>query len=171
MNSIQFIQMALDELHRSLRAEARELTQEQLTYRPTPEANTIAFLLWHFMRTEDNVIHRSVREPGPSVWEAGTWYERFGLSPTDNGTGFTAGQVGAFSPAKDDLVAYVRAAWEASDAAVAALSEADLDRALDPERPQRTVGQVIQSIIVGHGYYHLGEIRFLKGLQGMPFPR
>ncbi|MCX6020707.1 MAG: DinB family protein [Chloroflexi bacterium] len=171
MNGIQFIQAAQDELHRSLRAEVRDLTPEQLLFRPTAEANTIAFLLWHFARTEDNIIHNTVREPGPTVWQAAAWNEKFGLGVKDMGTGFTAEQVGSFAPSKDDLLAYFRGVWEASDAAIAALADADLDRVPNPERPQNTAGRTIQSIIIGHGYNHMGEIRFLKGLQGMPFGR
>lgn len=171
MNSIQFIQMALDELHRSFRAEVRELTPEQLRYRPSAEANTVNFLVWHWARVEDSTIHNNIGEPRPLIWTAGRWHERLGVEENASGTGFNGEQVGAFQPDRDELLAYFRAVWEESDAAIATLTDDDLDRVLNPERPQMTLGRSLQSLLIGHGYWHLGEVRFLKGLQGMPFSR
>ena len=37
----------LDELHRSFRAEIRDLTPEQLYFQANPDANSIIFLPWH----------------------------------------------------------------------------------------------------------------------------
>ena len=172
MNAIQFIQSTLFELNRSFVAEVEPLTTEQMLYRPTAEANSISFLLWHFPRVEDNLFHRlSTVDGTPSVWERDGWYERFGLEESGSGTGFTPEQVAAFKPDKELMVAYVESVRESLNDGLSNMTDDDLDRPLNPDNPRVTVGRQIQSIIVGHGFFHLGEIRFLKGLQGKPFPR
>ncbi|MQF48503.1 DinB family protein [SAR202 cluster bacterium AC-647-N09_OGT_505m] len=172
MNAIQFIQSTLFELNRSLVLEVEPLTTEQMLYRPTPEANSISFLLWHFSRSEDGTFHRiSTIDGTPTVWERDGWYERFGLEESRSGSGFTPDQVAALKPDKDSLVAYVESIRQSVNDGLSIMTDDDLDRPLNPDNPRLTVGRQIQSIVVGHGFFHLGEIRFLKGLQGMPFPR
>lgn len=172
MNAIQFIQSTLFELNRSFISEVRPLTSEQMLYRPTPEANSISFLLWHFPRTEDSMFHSiSTINGTPTVWDRDGWFERFGLNESSSGSGFTPQQVASLDPDKDLLITYVDSVRESVQEALAGMTDEDLDRPLNPDNPRATVGRQIQSFIVGHGFFHLGEIRFLKGLQGMPFPR
>ncbi len=172
VNAIEFIQSTLFELNRSFVNEVEPLTNVQMLYRPTPEANSIAFLMWHFTRTEDNSFHRvSTAEGTPSVWARENWHERLGLPETGSGTGFTPDQVEAHRPSKEGLVGYMEAVRVSVDDGLSKMTDDDLDRPLDPDNPRQTVGRNIQSIIIGHGFFHLGEVRFLKGLQGMPFPR
>ena len=172
MNAIQFIQSALFELNRSFIVEVEPLTPEQMLYRPTPEANSISFLLWHFPRIEDSVFHR-VRVMGgtPPIWESQRWFERFGVKESDTGAGFTPDQVAEFKPDKELMTPYVEAVRLAVQDGLSNMTDDDLDRPLNPDNPRLTVGRQIQSVIIGHGFFHLGEVRFLKGLQGMPFPR
>ena len=172
MNTIRFIQMSLNELNRSFVNEIKELTPEQMFYRPTAEANHIAFLVWHFPRVEDNTWHRvATPEGGPPIWVKEEWHKKFGLAEKDSGTGFEPDQVSALKPDKDLLISYVERVGEAVWEGVGKLTDDDLDRPLREDDPRLTVGRQIQSIILGHGYFHLGEVRFLKGLQGMPFAR
>jgi len=164
--------MALNELHRSLVRELEGLTPEQMAFRPTPEASSINFLTWHLARVEDNLLHRTIVQPNsPSLWEQERWYERFGLKSQDMGTGFTPEQVEALQPDKQTLISYAERVFSAVMTGLDAMTDEDLDRVPNPERPRNSVGQMIQSLLIGHGYWHLGEVHFLKGLQGMPFGR
>ena len=72
---------------------------------------------------------------------------------------------------KELQVTYMESVRESVQDSLSNMTDNDLDRPLSPDNPRLTVGRQIQSIVVGHGFFHLGEIRFLKGLQGMPFPR
>ncbi len=172
MQTIPFIKLALNELHRSLLREVRDLTPEQRAYRPIPEASSINFCTWHLARTEDNVFHRiATPHGGPSLWQLEKWNERFGLAPQDMGTGFTHPQVEALRPDKETLLAYCDRVFGAVMEGLDSLTDEDLDRVPNPEQPRNSVGQMIQSLLIGHGYWHLGEVRFIKGLQGMPFSR
>jgi hypothetical protein len=172
LKATQFIQLALNEFHRSVVQEIRDLTPEQMTYQAAPGASTISFLVWHASRTEDAVFHRvATPEGAPPLWETEEWYKRFGLEATEGGTGFSPEQVAGFAPPKELLVAYTERVAEAVTEGLGRLADEDLDRVLNPDNPRMTVGRQIQSIIVGHVYWHLGEVGFIKGLQGMPFPR
>ena len=71
------------------------LGDEQLTFRPDPGANSIAWLVWHLTRVQDNHVAEAAQEP--EVWPADGWVDRFGLSldPADTGYGHRAEDVAA----------------------------------------------------------------------------
>ena len=54
----EFVHAELKRLHRGLDKTLTDLTPEQLHTVPAghPKANTIAWGLWHYARTEDNVV-------------------------------------------------------------------------------------------------------------------
>ena len=170
MDVAEYMNVMLRDLHGGFRADVEPLTQEQFVSQTTEGANTIAFLFWHPTRWEDLHLHQmNGQEP---LWTSGGWAERFGLAADDVGTGFTEEQMLAFRPAKEGVLAYAEAVWDASPALVSALSPERLDESMNPDRPSRmTVGRAIANFVVGHGWLHLGEIRFAKGLMGMPFAR
>jgi hypothetical protein len=169
MDAGEYINVMLRDLHGGFRADVEALTQEQFVRQPAADANTVAFLFWHSTRWEDRLLHQfAEQEP---VWTADGWAPRLGLGLDDVGTGFTAEQMLAFQPAKDDVVEYAEAVWEASPGLVSSLTAERLDEPLDPERPRMTVGRSFANLVVGHGWLHLGEVRFAKGLMGMPFAR
>lgn len=171
MDAVTVFRQGLEEVCRGLLREMEGLRPEHLTFRPTPEANSIAFVGWHILRTLDNAAHQVVPlEARPPLWEREGWNSRFGLRAEERGTGFTAEQVGRFTPPLDLLLAYGRRVGEAIAPAFASLTEADLDRVVDSQQGV-TLGRRLLTFVLGHTTYHLGEVRFLKGLQGMPFPR
>ncbi len=158
-----------DDLNRSFRSEVRNLTPEQLSFRAGPNANPIIFILWHWARTQDGFSSRLL---GTShVWVDEKWYEKFGLEPKDMGTGFTSEQVGNFNPPLSDVMDYFQRVWEIGAPAIGKASDAELERVPDEARPEMTVSRSFEMFLIGHGFYHLGEIRFIKGLQGIPFMR
>lgn len=170
MEASEFIGIALNDLHAGLRAEIKPLTQEQLLARPAAGVNTIAFLLWHYVRGEDSLLSQQVAGRQP-VWVAGGWAARLGVTEEGGGTGFTEEQMLSIRPDKDELLAYCEQVWSDVPEILKALPAADLDRPTNPERPTMTVGRSIANFVVGHGFWHLGDIRYTKGLMGMPFAR
>jgi hypothetical protein len=59
------------------------LSPEQLAFRVDPEANSIAWLVWHLTRIQDD--HLADAFEAEQVWTSQGWVERFGL-PLDPGT-------------------------------------------------------------------------------------
>src|SRR5204863_69523 len=73
------------------------LTSEQLHTVPAghPRANTIAWNLWHYVRTEDNVVRFALQNRRPTVWVEGGYPERLGLHPAAQGTGMSTAEAQA----------------------------------------------------------------------------
>ena len=65
-----------------------------LTYRPDPDANSIAWLVWHLTRIQDD--HVADVAGVEQRWTADGWYDRFGLPfpPEAHGYGHTSEEVG-----------------------------------------------------------------------------
>ena len=53
------------------------LTPEQLAFRVDPGANSIAWLVWHLTRIQDD--HVADAAQAEQVWTSQGWVERFGL--------------------------------------------------------------------------------------------
>ena len=51
------------------------LTQEEAEWSPTPECNSIAFILWHTFRVEDFFINRVVKRE-KDIYEVDGWKEK-----------------------------------------------------------------------------------------------
>lgn len=142
------------------------LTPEQLAARPAPDANTIAWLVWHLARVQDD--HVAEVAGTAQVWTEQGFAERFGLDldDADTGYGHTAEQVAAVRATADDLAAYLRATHAASTAYLATVGPDDLDRVVD-ERwdPPVTLGVRLVSV-VDDGAQHVGQAAYVRGLLG-----
>ena len=172
MNGVQVLTREMREIQTSLLRELEPLTEENIYYAPIPGATTIAFIAWHITRTLDDAVHETIPvEPKPTIWASQGYHEKFVMPAGEGtGTGFTADQVGDFRPGLELLRAYATEVGPTIPAVFEGMTDDDLDRVMDEERPDRTLARLLQTFIIGHTYYHLGEIRYLKGLQGMPFP-
>ena len=88
------------------------LDDDQLAHRPTPDANSIAWLVWHAARGQDAQIADVAGTE--QVWHTQGWVDRFGLDldPDDHGYGHTSEQVGKVRASGDLLAAYLTATHE-----------------------------------------------------------
>jgi uncharacterized damage-inducible protein DinB len=140
------------------------LTFEQLTFRADPEANTIAWLVWHLTRVQDDhVAHVAGSE---QVWTSGGWVERFDLpfDPAAIGYGQSPGEVGEVKSDAGLLGAYHDAVYEQTVSYIEQLTASDLDRVVD-ERwdPPVTLGARLVSVIEDD-LQHVGQAAFTKGI-------
>ncbi|MBZ5738115.1 mycothiol transferase [Nocardioides mangrovi] len=140
------------------------LTDDQLAHRPTPDANSVAWLVWHAARVQDaQVAHLAGSD---EVWLTDGWCERFGLDldPHEHGYGHTSEQVGKVRASAELLAAYLRAAHEATVAYLRTVTEADLDDVVDTHwDPPVTRGVRLVSI-VDDDAQHVGQAAYLRGL-------
>ena len=77
---------AFDRVAHSVAAALDGLTDEQLVARPAPDANTIAWLVWHLARVQDD--HVADVAGHEQVWTADGFAERFGLPFDDDAIGY-----------------------------------------------------------------------------------
>jgi hypothetical protein len=141
------------------------LEAAQLVERPAPGANTIAWLIWHLARVQDQQFADLIGTD--QLWETGDWAGRFGLTPdgSDNGYGHTPDQVGAVRPdGPAVLVDYLRAAHEQTRGYLSGLTAEDLDRVIDEAwDPPVTLGVRLVSV-ADDCLQHAGQAAYIRGL-------
>jgi hypothetical protein len=81
------------------------LTPEHLAFRVDPESNSIAWLVWHLTRIQDD--HVAGVAGTEQAWISKGWMERFGLpfDPRDTGYGHRADEVAAVRVDSGELLA------------------------------------------------------------------
>lgn len=141
------------------------LTEEELTFRVGPRANTIAWLIWHLTRVQDDhIAHVAGLE---QVWTSGGWFERFGL-PFDkraHGYGQSSDEVAQVTgiPA-EQLIGYHDAVHAQTIGFIAGLSDEDLERIVDTRwDPPVTLAARLVSVIADD-LQHAGQAAYVKGL-------
>jgi len=170
MKAIEFVQSAISELHGVMIDDVKVLKQEQLAWKPAPGANPVGFLFWHYMRTADNMIQSF--QGKPSIWESEKWHEKLRMDAKAQGTGFKEPEVAKVAALPlAELIAYGQRVAGAANDYLKSLDDAKLDYAPDPQRPQRTIGMMLRNFLIAHGWWHLGEIKYVKGMLGMPAAR
>jgi hypothetical protein len=142
-----------------------DLDDRQMNHVPAGGHQNIAFCLWHYVRTEDNVVQFVVQRK-PTVWIAGGWAEKFGLDPKSQGTGFSDDEARAFRiKGAADFRHYMLDVFRQSEEFVQHLDpEVGARRVTIKPLGEMTILQAISGMCVTHGYRHLGEIEFAKGL-------
>jgi hypothetical protein len=141
------------------------LTPEQLAFRVDPEANSIAWLVWHLTRIQDD--HVAAVAQADQVWTSQGWTERFGLpfDPRDTGYGHGAQEVAAVQVDSGELlVGYYDVVHEHTIRYVEQLSDADLARIVDRSwDPPVTLGVRLVSVIADD-LQHAGQAAFVRGI-------
>ena len=160
----------LRRLHDALDKSRDGLTSEQLHTVPAghPRANTIAWNLWHYVRTEDNVVRFALQNRRPTVWVEGGYPERLGLHPAAQGTGMSTAEAQALRIKDVPLfVEYVKNVWASTETYVRALTPAELDRKVALKFVgEMPVARVLAQVGVTHGFTHFGEIELACTLVG-----
>jgi hypothetical protein len=141
------------------------LSPQQLAFRPDREANSIAWLVWHLTRIQDDHIAGAAQTS--QVWTEEDWAARFGLPFDETATGYGQGadEVAAVQVASGDLLTgYHDAVYTETIQYVQRLSDADLGRIVD-ERwdPPVTLGVRLVSVTCD-GLQHAGQAAYVRGL-------
>jgi hypothetical protein len=141
------------------------LTPEQLALRVDGRANSIAWLVWHLTRVQDDHVADAAQTE--QVWTAQGWVERFGLpfDPLATGYRHTADEVAAVRVASGDLlVGYYDAVHEQTARYVEPLTDADLARIVDQSwDPPVSLGVRLVSVIADD-LQHAGQAAFVRGI-------
>lgn len=144
---------------------AEGLTAAELAYQPDPSANSIAWLVWHLTRVEDD--HMSEIADRPQAWAVDGWAGRFGMEPDphDVGFGHTPEQVRTIRPDGPELLLeYHDAVTARTLEYVPTITPAELDRIIDELwDPPVSVGVRTVSVI-NDCTQHAGQANYLRGL-------
>ena len=137
---------------------------EVLTYRADSEANTIAWLVWHLARGQDDHIADLMAEE--QVWTTGGWAERFDLPFDTRATGYgqNADEVAGVRVKAELLGLYYDAVHARTMDYVSTLSDADFGRVVDTSwNPPVTVAVRLVSILADN-LQHAGQASYVRGL-------
>ena len=142
------------------------LSDDELAERPGPEANSIAWLVWHAARVQDS--HIADVAGLEQVWTAQGFVDTFDLplDRDDTGFGFSSEQVAKVRVGADLLASYFRAVHDQTIQYLRKLGEEDLDQVVD-ERwdPPVTLGVRLVSVLDDDAQ-HVGQASYVRGLQG-----
>ncbi|MEU3396080.1 mycothiol transferase [Streptomyces filamentosus] len=140
------------------------LGEDALAARIDPDANSIAWLVWHLTRIQDD--HLAGAFGTEQVWRAGGWQARFGLPfpAAATGYGHTSAQVGAVRADAGLLLEHHDAVHERTVALLAPVTDADLDRVVDASwDPPVTLGVRLVSVIA-EDLQHAGQAAYVRGV-------
>lgn len=141
---------------------------QRLIEPPSPGVNTIAWLVWHLTRVQDD--HVADLLEADQIWASGDWARHFGLEPDPSNTGYghSATDVATVRPESPEvLLEYLDVTSARTDAMLANLVPADLDRIVDKRwDPPVTLGVRLVSV-ADDCLQHAGQAAYLRGLLGV----
>jgi hypothetical protein len=141
-----------------------DASPEQLSYRVDPDANTIAWLIWHLSRVQDD--HIADVAGHEQLWTASGWVERFGLPFSRAATGYGQGtaDVAAVQVDRELLGGYFDDVHEHTVAYLGRLHDSDLERVVDTNwNPAVTLGVRLISVL-SDDLQHAGQAAYAKGI-------
>lgn len=144
------------------------LTDDLATYRPTPHANSIAWLIWHSARVQDLQvcdIAGTLASPG-DVWTRDGWVDRFGLDlpRDDTGYGHSPDDVAKVRAPAELLAGYYHAVHEMTLEFVRALGTDDLARIVDHNWDPPVTASARLVSIIDDCAQHLGQAAYVSGI-------
>jgi DinB superfamily len=170
MNIIDYFRVERRRLHEQFRSSVNDLTTDEWHHTIAGMGNHIAFLLWHSVRIEDNILNIALQGRRP-VWKEYNWHERLGLPPRVPGIGMSteeAHTVHITNPAL--FMEYVEQVWQESDKYLASITDGGLllsERVMTIEAlGERNGLELIGHACLSHPFTHLGEIMLLRGTMG-----
>jgi hypothetical protein len=169
---IEFVREDLKRLHNTFDRGTADLTPAQwhaIPGGPQSRANSIAFEMWHYARTEDNVV-RYIVQSRPTVWMDGNWAVRLGLPERVQGTGMSTEEAHALRI--QDLGAfkqYVQDVWASTNDFLERVDPAALD-AVKLVRPlgEMPLIRALTQVCLTHGFQHIGQLDLTRTLIGAP---
>ncbi|MFJ9363643.1 DUF664 domain-containing protein [Nocardia sp. NPDC101769] len=141
------------------------LTPVELAARPDGDSNSIAWLIWHLTRVQDD--HIADVAGLEQVWTAQGWVKRFDLPFDDSATGYahSSAEVARLDGVSADLLlGYFDAVHDQTIGYVSTLTDADLPRIVDTRwDPPVTLGVRLISV-VDDDIQHSGQAAYIRGM-------
>lgn len=140
------------------------LTDTVSFYRPTADANSIAWLLWHSARVQDAQVADVAGID--QVWTSGGWADRFDLDlpPESHGYGHTPEQVGKVRAPAELLAGYYHAVYSMTLEYIATVTPDELARIVDRRWTPAVTASARLVSIIDDCAQHLGQAAYIRGI-------
>jgi uncharacterized damage-inducible protein DinB len=155
---------AFDRIREEVHNAVDNLTRDELAFRVDGDANSIAWLVWHLTRIQDD--HIAGVAGTEQVWTSRGWADRFGLpfGHLAHGYGHSSEEVAAVQVDAELLASYHDEVFEATTRYVKTLTDGDLSRVVDESwDPPVTLGVRMVSV-VSDDLQHVGQAAFVRGI-------
>jgi uncharacterized damage-inducible protein DinB len=164
VNAIDVLRDLFGRVETNVHGAVEGLDEAALTHRVGGGANSIAWLVWHLTRVQDD--HVADVAGTEQVWTAQGWVTRFGLPFEPDATGYGQGsdEVAAVRTGAELLLDYYDAVHERTLEYLGGIGEADLDRIVDRRwDPPVTLGVRLVSV-ADDDIQHSGQAAFVRGV-------
>ncbi|MGV8977760.1 MAG: mycothiol transferase [Cellulomonas sp.] len=172
MTSAEVLVEAFGRIRDVVEAAVGGLTPEQLSARPDGRGNSVAWLVWHLTRVQDD--HVADAFGTEQIWTSAGWYDRFALplDPAETGYRHTTDEVAVLRVSSGELLTgYHRAVHERTVTLVGPLRDGDLGRVVDVRwDPPVTLAVRLVSVIADD-LQHAGQAAYVRGLLTEPTAR
>ena len=157
---------AFNRIHEEVERVLDGLEEEDLSFRLGEDANSIAWLIWHLTRVQDD--HISELRGAEQIYTAGGWNKKFDLPFDDEATGygFSSKQVGQVQTSAALLLGYINAVHDATISYITQLVDEDYEKIIDENyTPPVTVAVRLVSVL-SDDLQHVGQAAYVRGLLG-----
>ena len=166
MNYEQFILDMYVRLFQELEQVLKGLTIDELNIQPTPQSNSIGWLVWHTIRSQDRMNADLFGEE--QLWIREKWYARFNRKPDpkESGVGHSPEEAAAFrAPDTQIYIEYYQVVFGRTKKYITTrLSPQDLQR----EVFSPTLGTIntVEGRLIGtiNNLQHIGQAGYVKGM-------
>ncbi|HEY1733128.1 MAG TPA: DinB family protein [Acidimicrobiales bacterium] len=164
MTSVDLLSDAFDRIRDAVHPAVQGLTTDELAARLDAEANSIAWLVWHLTRIQDD--HVAGVAGTEQAWTADGWVNRFGLPFDDGETGYGQGPDDVAQVRADAtlLTGYHDAVHARTIAYLQTVADDDLATVVDGSwDPPVTLATRLVSVIADD-LQHVGQAAVLRGV-------
>jgi hypothetical protein len=146
------------------------LSADDLSRSPGPGANTIAWLVWHLSRVEDDHVAKAGSALGQDsveqVWVRDGFADRFGLPlpPKDTGFGHSPERVREVRVEGELLEDYHRAVHEQTRQFLAGLGDKDWETVVDTHWDPPVTLLARMTSVANEVAQHAGQAAYVRGL-------
>ena len=162
--TVQLLTDGFGRVHQEVHAVLDRAGPDVLLYRPDDAANTVAWLVWHLTRIQDD--HVAGAAGFDQRWTQGGWAARFRLPFAEDATGYgqRADEVAQVRCDGPQLAAYHDDVSRVTMEYLADLAEADLDRIVD-RRFTPPVSLAVRLVsVLSDDLQHVGQAAYVRGL-------
>jgi Protein of unknown function (DUF664) len=164
MTTSELLEDAFERVRDAVHPAVNGLSPDDLAFRPDSESNSIAWLVWHLTRIQDD--HVAGLDGKEQVWTAKGWADRFALpiDVSDTGYGHDPDVVAMVTADAPSLLGYFEDVHEKTSSFLRSLEDGDLTRVVDRRwDPPVTVSVRLVSVIADD-LQHVGQAAYVRGI-------
>ena len=170
MTVVEWLRMDLKRMHGLIDKTLEDISDAQLHGAPGGhgKVNTIAWGVFHVVRTEDNIIRFVLQDRRSPVWVEGGYAEKLGLPPVANGTGMSAEDAQALRIKDLGLWReYQQKVWASTDELFEKADAAFWDKTITIKgMGEMPAWKAVAQIVHAHGMMHCGQFETARTLLG-----